>query len=125
MFTFKVLTIRVLDRVHALIGTESFVYRRSKDVGTATGEWMAELSREDAWFRNVVPNVSAFPYSLHTRPHKLPVQDTVQDRVASRRRRRYIIHIGLHQHRNLSSLAGLAVLEERGQISSWYCRARF
>lgn len=36
---------------------ESRVYGRSKDAGTATGEWFAELCKEDAWFKNVAPNV--------------------------------------------------------------------
>ncbi|KAK5165066.1 D-amino acid oxidase [Saxophila tyrrhenica] len=32
------------------------LFRRSKDVGSATGDWFAELMREDAWFKDVVPN---------------------------------------------------------------------
>ncbi|KAK8219286.1 D-amino acid oxidase [Zalaria obscura] len=35
---------------------ETVIYRRAKDVGTAIGDWFSELMREDAWFRNVVPN---------------------------------------------------------------------
>jgi D-amino-acid oxidase len=35
---------------------ESRVYGRSKDAGTATGQWFDELCKEDAWFKNVVPN---------------------------------------------------------------------
>jgi hypothetical protein len=27
-------------------------------VGTATGDWFAELIKDDAWFKEVVPNVS-------------------------------------------------------------------
>lgn len=37
---------------------ETVVYGRSKDAGTATGDWFKELVREDAWFKDVVPNVS-------------------------------------------------------------------
>ncbi|KAK4544917.1 hypothetical protein LTR36_003822 [Oleoguttula mirabilis] len=35
---------------------DEVIYRRAKDVGTATGAWFAELTREDAWFKDVVPN---------------------------------------------------------------------
>ncbi|KAK3628328.1 D-amino acid oxidase [Elasticomyces elasticus] len=35
---------------------ETVIYRRAKDVGTATGDWFAELIKEDAWFKDVVPN---------------------------------------------------------------------
>lgn len=38
--------------------TETFVYNRKKDSGTATGDWFRELLRQDAWFKDVVPNVS-------------------------------------------------------------------
>lgn len=37
---------------------ETFVYRRSKDVGTSVGEWTSELVREDAWFKDLLPNAS-------------------------------------------------------------------
>jgi hypothetical protein len=37
---------------------ESRIYGRKKDAGTATGEWFAELCKEDAWFKDVAPNVS-------------------------------------------------------------------
>jgi D-amino-acid oxidase len=36
---------------------ETIVYGRAKDAGTATGQWFKELCKEDAWFKNVVPNV--------------------------------------------------------------------
>ena len=36
---------------------ETKVFGRKKDVGTATGQWLEELTKEDAWFRNIVPNV--------------------------------------------------------------------
>lgn len=36
---------------------DSVIYRRAKDIGTATGNWFAELLKEDAWFKDVVPNV--------------------------------------------------------------------
>lgn len=32
-------------------------YGRKKDAGTATGQWFEELTKEDAWFKDVVPNV--------------------------------------------------------------------
>lgn len=35
---------------------ETIVYGRTKDAGTATGQWFKELCKEDAWFKNVVPN---------------------------------------------------------------------
>jgi hypothetical protein len=38
---------------------ESRIYGRTKDAGTATGEWFAELCKEDAWFKDVAPNVSS------------------------------------------------------------------
>ncbi|KAK3069977.1 D-amino acid oxidase [Teratosphaeriaceae sp. CCFEE 6253] len=30
---------------------DTVIYRRTKDVGTATGDWFAELIKDDAWFR--------------------------------------------------------------------------
>jgi D-amino-acid oxidase len=33
------------------------VYGRKKDEGTATGQWFEELTKEDAWFKGVVPDV--------------------------------------------------------------------
>ncbi|TKA66451.1 hypothetical protein B0A49_05080 [Cryomyces minteri] len=42
---------------------DTVVYRRAKDVGTATGNWFAELLREDAWFADVVPNFKILPKS--------------------------------------------------------------
>lgn len=45
---------------------DTVMYNRTKDVGTPTGDWVAELSRTDAWFKNVVPNVrSAAHHTLH------------------------------------------------------------
>ena len=32
-------------------------FGRTKDAGTATGQWFEELTKEDAWFKDVVPNV--------------------------------------------------------------------
>lgn len=37
------------------------VYGRKKDAGTATGQWFEELTKEDAWFKDVVPNVCCRP----------------------------------------------------------------
>lgn len=36
---------------------DTVIYRREKDKGSATADWFAELIKEDAWFRDVVPNV--------------------------------------------------------------------
>ncbi|TKA60996.1 hypothetical protein B0A49_09405, partial [Cryomyces minteri] len=44
------------DIEYASPWADTVVYRRAKDVGTATGDWFAELLREDAWFADVVPN---------------------------------------------------------------------
>lgn len=35
----------------------SKIYGRKKDAGTATGQWFEELCKEDAWFKDVAPNV--------------------------------------------------------------------
>ncbi|KAH8728664.1 FAD dependent oxidoreductase [Phaeosphaeriaceae sp. PMI808] len=35
---------------------DSRIYSRKKDAGTATGEWLAELCKEDAWFKEAAPN---------------------------------------------------------------------
>jgi D-amino-acid oxidase len=45
------------------------VYGRVKDKGTATGTWFEELTKEDAWFRGVVPNVRCFCLSHYTEPY--------------------------------------------------------
>jgi len=37
---------------------ETITYGRRKDAGSATGEWFSELVKEDAWFQNVMPDVS-------------------------------------------------------------------
>ncbi|KAF2723851.1 nucleotide-binding domain-containing protein [Polychaeton citri CBS 116435] len=34
----------------------AFTYRRAKDAGTATGAWVHELMKDDAWFKNLLPN---------------------------------------------------------------------
>lgn len=36
---------------------DAITYGRKKDVGTAVGQWFRELVKEDAWFKDVVPNV--------------------------------------------------------------------
>ena len=41
---------------------EAVTYARKKDAGTAVGIWFAELVKEDAWFKDVVPNVGSFRY---------------------------------------------------------------
>jgi D-amino-acid oxidase len=40
------------------------VYGRQKDAGTATGTWFEELTKEDAWFKDVVPNVCSCLFHL-------------------------------------------------------------
>ncbi|KAF2121515.1 hypothetical protein BDV96DRAFT_484117, partial [Lophiotrema nucula] len=42
---------------------ETVVYGREKDKGTATGDWFEELCKEDAWFKDVVPNFRVLPKS--------------------------------------------------------------
>ena len=45
--------------------TESHVYRRAKDKGSATADWFDELMKSDAWFKNVVPKVlESFAHSF-------------------------------------------------------------
>lgn len=36
---------------------DTVIYGRTKDAGSATGQWFKELVREDAWFKDVVPDV--------------------------------------------------------------------
>lgn len=38
--------------------SDSVVYNREKDKQSATGQWFAELSKKDPWYKDVVPNVS-------------------------------------------------------------------
>ncbi|KAF2739035.1 D-amino acid oxidase [Polyplosphaeria fusca] len=42
---------------------DTAIYGRAKDEGSATGEWFSELVREDAWFRDVIPNFRVLPKS--------------------------------------------------------------
>ncbi|KAJ9627828.1 D-amino acid oxidase [Taxawa tesnikishii (nom. ined.)] len=42
---------------------DTVIYRREKDKGSATADWFAELIKEDAWFRDVVPNFKILPKS--------------------------------------------------------------
>ncbi|KAF2226758.1 hypothetical protein BDZ85DRAFT_256727 [Elsinoe ampelina] len=39
------------------------VYRRAKDAGTPVSDWMSELAKEDAWFKDLVPNFKPIPAS--------------------------------------------------------------
>jgi hypothetical protein len=43
------------------------IYGRTKDRDSATGQWFRELVKEDAWFRDVVPDVS-FAFSFFPPP---------------------------------------------------------
>ncbi|KAF2129560.1 FAD dependent oxidoreductase [Dothidotthia symphoricarpi CBS 119687] len=42
---------------------ETKTYGRKKDAGTAVGQWFQELVKEDAWFKDVVPNFRVLPKS--------------------------------------------------------------
>ncbi|KAF2204690.1 D-amino acid oxidase, partial [Delitschia confertaspora ATCC 74209] len=42
---------------------ETVIYGRKKDDGSATGQWFEELCKEDAWFKDVVPNFKVLPRS--------------------------------------------------------------
>ena len=37
--------------------TEAVVYNRIKDAQSATGQWFAELLKENPWYKDVVPDV--------------------------------------------------------------------
>lgn len=38
---------------------DTYVYRRAKDANSPVADWFRELLREDAWFKDVVPNFRA------------------------------------------------------------------
>lgn len=40
-----------------LCSPETVTYRRAKDQGTPTGEWMADLVSEKPWFKDLLPDV--------------------------------------------------------------------
>ncbi|GAB7343099.1 hypothetical protein MBLNU457_1178t1 [Dothideomycetes sp. NU457] len=40
---------------------DCYVYRRNKDVGTPVGDWVKDLIREDAWFKDLLPNFRVLP----------------------------------------------------------------
>ncbi|KAI6863811.1 FAD dependent oxidoreductase [Hortaea werneckii] len=40
---------------------DTVIYRRAKDAGTDVANWFAELIKEDAWFKDVVPNFRVLP----------------------------------------------------------------
>jgi len=46
-----------MDRIVLTSTTECQIHSRSKDVGSATASWFAELLSPDPWFKAVVPNV--------------------------------------------------------------------
>ncbi|KAK3691258.1 D-amino acid oxidase [Vermiconidia calcicola] len=67
--TFEINTWPELSRLasdHPEVGIhfqEARVFRRAKDAGSATAQWFAELLKEDAWFKEVVPNFKVLPQS--------------------------------------------------------------
>ncbi|PWY84861.1 D-amino acid oxidase [Aspergillus heteromorphus CBS 117.55] len=59
-------TLQELTEKHPEAGIhfqESIVYNRTKDQGSATGEWFAELVQKDPWYKNVVPDYQDIPAS--------------------------------------------------------------
>ncbi|OCL13599.1 FAD dependent oxidoreductase [Glonium stellatum] len=42
---------------------DTLIYKREKDVHTSTGEWLNELCKKDAWFRDILPNFRILPAS--------------------------------------------------------------
>jgi D-amino-acid oxidase len=40
-------------------GKECEIHSRTKDIGSATADWFAELLSPSPWFKDVVPNVSS------------------------------------------------------------------
>jgi hypothetical protein len=43
---------------------DCILYGRKKDKGTAVGLWLQELMQEDAWFKELLPNVGAFQHLI-------------------------------------------------------------
>ena len=43
--------------ISCLLWADTVTYRRAKDQGTPTGEWMADLVSESPWFKELLPNV--------------------------------------------------------------------
>ncbi|KAF2873377.1 FAD dependent oxidoreductase [Massariosphaeria phaeospora] len=66
---FETATWKELDRIcrevpeAGLHCQETFIYGRKKDENTATGDWFKELVKEDAWFRDLMPNFRVLPRS--------------------------------------------------------------
>jgi len=40
---------------------DTVVYNRTKDIGSATGTWFAELLKKSPWYKDVVPNFKSLP----------------------------------------------------------------
>lgn len=47
--------------VNMLINVECEIRNRSKDIGSATADWFAELLSPNPWFKDIVPNASNAP----------------------------------------------------------------
>lgn len=61
---------------------DTVIYRRAKDAGTATADWFAELIKDDAWFKDVVPNVSALSHRAEAPLTMNTVPGLTQERAA-------------------------------------------
>ena len=48
---------------------QTVLHNRTKDVGTTTGNWFAELLKTEPWWKDVVPDVN---HSLLPRPYRKP-----------------------------------------------------
>ena len=65
--TYETVTWRELERVArdlpeaGIHFQNNFIYRRAKDANTPVGEWFRELVREDAWFKDVLPDFRVLP----------------------------------------------------------------
>ncbi|KAI9724016.1 MAG: hypothetical protein M1812_000734 [Candelaria pacifica] len=40
---------------------DTVIYNREKDIGSVTGDWFAELTKTDPWFKNTVPDFKVLP----------------------------------------------------------------
>jgi D-amino-acid oxidase len=65
--TYETVTWRELERLArdqpetGIHFQNNFIYRREKDANSPIGDWFRELVREDAWFKDVLPNFRILP----------------------------------------------------------------